>query len=144
VSGDVGGLDRVAANERLFLRLVKSHRGDSTIALACECTSPDCDERIAITPAEYQPVRSSAARYIVSPGDEHVEAKLDRVVGTQPGYWVVERESSVEMIVFYSPHERAISSELSVLPREARPDDTIDAPHISAAPMDDDETRGPA
>jgi hypothetical protein len=140
VSGDVGGLDRVAANERLFLRLVKSQRGASAM-LACECTSPDCNERIAITPAQYQPVRSSAARYVVSPGDEHVHAKLDQVVDTQPRYWVVEREPSVEMIAFYSPLERTVTSGLSVLADEERPAGRLT---LSAVPMDHDGASSPA
>src|SRR5262249_27740589 len=98
---DVGGLDRVAANERHFLAETGTRAIDTPIVLECECTHAVCDQRIDLTPEQYQPIRSSAARYAVYPHDAHVEPEVDKVVERHISYWVVERRASVEVLDFY-------------------------------------------
>lgn len=106
-TGSVGGLDRVVANGRLFIRAVKSGRPDTVVAMACECSSPRCDRRIEVTPREYRPVRASTAQYVVCTRDDHVDQEFDRVVDRQPAYWVIERNASLRGPASTRPREQA-------------------------------------
>jgi len=124
MSDDVGGLERVAANERHFLDFAKSHRADSPIVLECECTSALCDERIELTADQYQPLRSSAAQYAVCPHAAHVDAKSDRVIDRYPHYWVVERRPSLELLDFYSSRTRTTTLDLNTGVAADEPDTT--------------------
>jgi hypothetical protein len=112
-SGDLGGLDRVAANERHFLAGTRSRAAGVPIVLQCECTHLVCDQRIEMTPEQYEPVRSSAARYAVYPHDAHVDPGVDQVVERQMSHWVVERQSSVEVLDFFGPGSDTVTSELT-------------------------------
>lgn len=100
-SDDVGGLDRVAANERHVLADIGRRAVDALIVLECECTHTVCDQRIELTREQYEPIRSSAARYAVYPHDAHVEPRVDEVVDRHVSYWVVERQASAEVLDFY-------------------------------------------
>jgi hypothetical protein len=139
VSDDVGGLDRVAANERLFLGLASARRGDAVAEFACECTGRVCDQRVAVTADEYEPVRASAARYVVFPTEGHVDETADVVIDRQPLFWVVERRPSVEVLAFYSRREQTITSDLTALARVARTASDADAPGMSSVPELDDQ-----
>ena len=99
---DLGGLDRVAANERHFLAGTRRRASDAPIVLQCECTHLLCDQRIELTTDQYEPVRSSAARYAVYPHGAHVDPGVDQVVEQQISHWVVERRSSVEVLDFFA------------------------------------------
>jgi hypothetical protein len=112
-SDDLGGLDRVTANERLFLAGTRRRSAAAPMVLQCECTHLMCDQRIDLTPAQYEPVRSSAARYAVYAHAEHVNRDVDRVVERQASHWVVERRSSVEELDFYGPDSGTLTSELA-------------------------------
>jgi len=110
-SDDLGGLDRVAANERHFLDEARPRPANAPIVLQCECTHLLCDERIELTSGQYEPVRSSAARYAVYPHTAHVDAGVDHVVERQMSYWVVERRSSVEVLDFFRAGSETLSPE---------------------------------
>lgn len=125
------GLDRVAANELLFLRLARraavSRRGPGAVSFAdfsCECANETCDYRVEMTPAQYESIRSSATRFVVAPRDAHVDAETERVVEWQPFYWVVEREPTAELIDFFS-RSRQVGA----------------APHLSIVPYSPDAVR---
>ena len=137
VNDDLGGLDRVSANERLFLSLAKSSRDDLIAEFACECVNDGCVEQIRATPAEYEPVRSSAARYVVSPNSAHVDQEHERVVDRRLLYWVVEREASVETLAFYSRRERTITAELTALAADPYATSEAEPPAISIVPPAD-------
>ncbi len=107
MSDDVGGLDRVAANERRFIGFVKSHRLEWPVELECECTGAVCDRRIQLTAAAYRPLHSSAAWFAIYPSDLHVDRQLDRVIDRQPRYWVVERRASAEALELLGSRTRA-------------------------------------
>jgi hypothetical protein len=119
-SDDLGGLDRVAANERHFLAGTRSRAVDAPIELECECTHGVCDERIALTRGQYEPVRSSAARYAICPHDGHVDPGVDEVVDRYTSYWVVERQSSVEVLDFYASQPGTLTSELTFRATDGR------------------------
>jgi hypothetical protein len=57
----------------------------------CECTNEACLERIEMSVEEYRRVRSSSARFVVAPGDEHFTPGVERVVEKQPRFWVVAK-----------------------------------------------------
>jgi hypothetical protein len=97
-----GGLDRVVTNERRFLSRCDSRPADEVMVLECECTQATCDERIELTSRDYQPIRASAARYAIWPGEAHVDRTLDRLVERHISHWVVERSSTVETLAFFT------------------------------------------
>lgn len=114
MDGDLGGLDRVAANERRFFRRTGPQAAGSVIVLECECARATCDRRIELTRAEYQPIRSSAARYAIYPDEAHVDPRLDRLVDRRPTFWIVERESTIEVLEFFSSAPRSATTEVAV------------------------------
>ena len=124
VTEDAAGLDRVAANELLFVRLAKRTLAvrdgvDMPFAdFACECTTDGCDLRVEMTGAEYEPIRSSASRFVVAPRDEHVDLETESVVEWHQFYWVIERRLNAELADFFgSNRQRAGSgSHLSLVP----------------------------
>ena len=130
MSDDTGGLDRVAANELLFVRLAKRTmtRRDSTDVpfadFACECGTDACDLRIPMTAAQYEPIRSSAARFAIAPRDEHVSADTESVVEWQQFYWIVERRLNAELVEFFRTGRQHVGAHLSLVPPpEPLPDD---------------------
>jgi hypothetical protein len=130
---DLGGLDRVAANERHFISGARGRAARAAVVLRCECTHLLCDQRIELTPEQYEPVRSSAARYAVYPHDAHVDSRVDRVVERQTSHWVVERQSSVEVLDFFGPGSETLTSELTSRVTDIRV--------ATPVPEDDPETR---
>jgi hypothetical protein len=59
-------------------------------AFLCECSDPQCDRVIEITPVDYERIRAHPRRFIVHPG--HQEPEVETVTDTQSGYLVVEKE----------------------------------------------------
>jgi hypothetical protein len=57
--------------------------------ILCECSDRDCVERISVTSAEYEAVRSRATHFFAVPGHEHPE--LEVVVERNDRYVVVEK-----------------------------------------------------
>lgn len=122
MSDDTGGLDRVAANELLFVRLAKrtlTQRDSAEVPFAdfaCECWNGACDYRVPLTAAQYEPIRSSAAQFVVAPRDEHVNEETEDVVEWQQFYWVVERSLNAELIEFFSSGRQLAATRLSLVP----------------------------
>jgi hypothetical protein len=56
----------------------------------CECAKATCIERLELTVAEYEEVRSFAARFVLRPGHE-LQGEEDAVAGIGDGYVVVEK-----------------------------------------------------
>jgi hypothetical protein len=93
---DVSG-DRAARNEALFRRVnerveevnkaFESILGDSDFF--CECADVDCMEKIRMTLAEYEDLRSVSTHFAVKPG--HVLPDDEKVVDERVGYIVVEK-----------------------------------------------------
>ena len=76
------------ANERMS-RWEERHRDRAEEAYLCECAARPCRERIRLTRAEYEAVRSDSRRFFVVPG--HVIPELETVVETFPAYQVIEK-----------------------------------------------------
>jgi hypothetical protein len=95
---------RLAQNEAVFRsanEAIVANRADSGPELReylCECGVPSCFERIALTPEEYEGVRSHPARFFVSRGHEDLAAG-EVVVDEFFRYSVVEKRGEVRKLV---------------------------------------------
>ena len=105
---------RVARNEALFREFNERvedvadtfdlrGEGDSLrVGFVCECGNFDCLERIELTRAAYEEVRSDPKRFVVAPGHEDME--IARVVSRGEGYLVVEKvEAAAEVAIEHDP-----------------------------------------
>ena len=122
MSHEAGGLDRVAANELLFVRVAKR-----TLAVrdgvelpfgdfACECANVSCDYRMPLTATEYEPISSSSSLFIIAPRDEHVDTTSEEVVEWRQFYWVIERRLNAELIDFFASSRQGSGAHLSLVP----------------------------
>ena len=90
--------DRLAKNEAVFRevneRIEETARTPGAdVALhefLCECGSGDCFERVQLSLAEYEQVRSDATHFVVVPG--HVDATIESLVRQTERFAVVEKE----------------------------------------------------
>jgi hypothetical protein len=57
--------------------------------LVCECGDADCVERISMTHAEYEGLRSEAHQFAVFPGHEYPD--VERVIERRKGYDIVQK-----------------------------------------------------
>jgi hypothetical protein len=62
----------------------------------CECGKLDCRERVPMTVAEYQAVRSSATTFLIFPG--HAITDVESVVETTERFQVVEKEGEAARV----------------------------------------------
>ena len=78
--------ERIGLNEAVFREVNERVRAVSEgfrdvldeAEFVCECADRDCAERLALTLADYERVRSDATLFIVKPG--HEAADVERVV----------------------------------------------------------------
>jgi hypothetical protein len=59
------------------------------IVIRCECSHADCRETLRVSLAEYESVRDDPRQFLVVP--EHVDERIDRVVGSVRSYALVEK-----------------------------------------------------
>ncbi len=120
---DEAHLERVAKNQALFrdvnervADIAKAHSipTDEVWDFLCECASTDCTERIALTHAEYEAIRTNAAHFAVVAGHELPE--VERVVRREPAFVVVAKVGAGE----------ALAEKLD--PRSARAPEESDPP----------------
>jgi hypothetical protein len=96
-SHDEARADRAARNEAVFRRvnerLEELNEGFQLVTdnaeFVCECAQIDCAERMYLTLAEYEAVRSVPTHFIVKP--DHVLPEEERVVERNDEYMVVEK-----------------------------------------------------
>jgi hypothetical protein len=62
---------------------------DQPLDLVCECGDPSCVERIAMSRAEYEALRSDGTHFAVSPGHEIPD--VEDVIGHRSGYDIVRK-----------------------------------------------------
>ena len=60
-------------------------------AFVCECSDGTCAERIQLTIAEYEDVRSHSRWFVTAPG--HVNLRIEHVVRTTDRYVIVEKDT---------------------------------------------------
>jgi hypothetical protein len=61
--------------------------------LICECGDASCVERISLTPAEYEELRSDAHHFAVAPG--HEQPHVETVIAKHDGYVIVTKNTGV-------------------------------------------------
>jgi hypothetical protein len=59
--------------------------------VVCECARADCTSLVTVTDAEYEAARADGNHFIVAPGDEHVDLKIERIVLRNERFWIVEK-----------------------------------------------------
>ena len=59
-----------------------------SVPIICECASASCQERIELTPEEYEQIRGISTRFAVLPG--HEQPPFERIVQTNDRFLVVE------------------------------------------------------
>ena len=106
--------ERIARNEALFREFNERvedmaenfdlrDEGDSLlIGFVCECGHLDCLERIELTRAAYEEVRSDPRRFVVVP--DHEDPEIARVVARREGHLVVEKiDEAAEVAIEHDP-----------------------------------------
>jgi len=98
--------ERIALNEAAF-REVNERIEDlaesfelktQQLDLVCECGDANCMERLTMTRAEYEQLRSDAHQFAVHPGHEYSD--IERVIARRKGYDVVVKDKGApEQIV---------------------------------------------
>jgi hypothetical protein len=87
---------RLAENEAVFRagnEAINSNRGDEDEQqYLCECGADTCFERVVLTRAEYEEVRSHPTRFFVVPGHQD-ETAGEVVVAPGSRYAVVEKHA---------------------------------------------------
>ncbi|MDQ2982905.1 MAG: hypothetical protein M3R70_03115 [Actinomycetota bacterium] len=88
---------RIGRNEALFRevnerveRLTQRFQArDVPMEILCECGDSTCHERIEITTAAYEQLRSEPTHFAIEPG--HEEAGVESVIGRHDGYVIVQK-----------------------------------------------------
>ena len=87
---------RAARNESLFRslneRLEQVRQGvadEEPTEYFCECAQRNCATMVALSPAEYEHVRSAGDRVLVIP--EHLVPDVEQVLEEHSTYWIVEK-----------------------------------------------------
>jgi hypothetical protein len=91
--------ERAGANQSIFRsvneRVEELNRAmpvdDPLREFICECAGQSCFDRIELSFAEYEQLRSHPARFAVAPSDEHLVRGVEVVVECTDRYWVVEK-----------------------------------------------------
>jgi hypothetical protein len=90
--------DRLAKNEAVFRDVNEQVEeiarapaaAGALLEFLCECVDGDCFERVQLSLAEYEQVRSDATHFVVFPS--HVDATIERLVRQTDRFAVVEKE----------------------------------------------------
>ena len=100
-----GREERVGLNEAVFREvnerietLAQTFDLDAEpLDLICECGDASCVERIRMTRAEYEQVRSDAQQFAVFPG--HEAPDLEEVVERRAGYDIVKKDEGLPELI---------------------------------------------
>jgi hypothetical protein len=78
-------------NERLRKLADRFDPAGRPMDMVCECGNVRCDERIRLTPAEYEELRADPRLFAIVPG--HEKDDVEDVVDHRDGYDVVRKHS---------------------------------------------------
>jgi hypothetical protein len=93
--------ERIGLNEAVFREVNERIEGlaetfdlkTQSLDLICECGDAACVERISMTQAEYEEIRSEAHQFGVHPGHEYPD--VESVVARLKGYDIVRKNKGV-------------------------------------------------
>ena len=87
--------ERAAQNEALFRsvneQIEQLGHIERLVAFVCECSDGTCTQKIELTIAEYEEVRSDARWFAIRPG--HLTNEIEHVVRTNERYVIVEKDT---------------------------------------------------
>src|SRR3954454_18497377 len=92
--------ERLAVNEALFrdvnerIREISDTFGqkDASYDFLCECSDPECAERVVLTAAEYEFVRADSTRFVVAKG--HAIPEIESAADQTKNHVVGEKKCS--------------------------------------------------
>lgn len=67
------------------------YAADGSRVYLCECSNTSCHIGLELAPEEYERIRADGTRFVVGPGDEHVDPEVEIVAAREQRYWVVEK-----------------------------------------------------
>ena len=93
--------ERIGLNEAVFREVNERIEGlaetfdlkTQSLDLICECGDANCVERLSMTTAEYEEIRSEAHQFAVHPGHEYPD--VESVVARLKGYDIVRKNEGV-------------------------------------------------
>jgi hypothetical protein len=97
-------VDETSDDVQILFRQVNERVLDVTSSLGptariadfvCECRDPECSERLTLSLAQFEAVRSHPNRHLVRSG--HVEPAFEHTVDVQKGFSVVERDVTLPL-----------------------------------------------
>ena len=111
-----GHEERRATTEALFRdvneRIAKSaeHFDATHTEFVCECSDPNCIDRVAASLAEYEEVRDEPTTFLVAPG--HEESDIERVISDRGRFRIVDKVQQMvrRTVVRLDPRDRPASS----------------------------------
>jgi len=77
-------------NERIEALAETFDLGTQPLDLICECGDASCVDRIHMTPAEYEQLRSDSHHFAIAPG--HDIPDVETVIARHQGYEVVSKD----------------------------------------------------
>jgi hypothetical protein len=78
----------VSGRQRAHRESAQRFDADNT-AFICECSDPNCTERLHATLDEYEDVRADGATFMTTPG--HVDQDIERVAADRGRFQVIEK-----------------------------------------------------
>jgi hypothetical protein len=109
--------ERRARNEALF-RDVNERIAENAdpfdverIEFVCECSDPNCTERVSATLADYERVRAEPTTFLLAPG--HEQRDIERVVSERKRFHVVEKVQATvrRTVIRLDPRRRSAPAE---------------------------------
>jgi hypothetical protein len=103
-NGMTGPEQRAAENEAAFRalneRIARSEDSQASnggyITFICECSTPDCTQRVELTPSEYAGVRAEPRHFLTAPG--HINPAIEHVVLEADRYTIVRKHGEAALI----------------------------------------------
>jgi hypothetical protein len=89
---------RIAENEAYWRQLNELSPPEPGMlnSVFCECGRLECSERVPMTAAEYDAVRSRATTFVVAPGHEQID--VEHVVEETGRFRIVEKEGEAAVV----------------------------------------------
>jgi hypothetical protein len=94
--------ERIGLNEAVFREVNERIEGlaetfdvKAPLDLVCECGDAACVERLSMTRAEYEKLRSEPHQFAVHPGHEYPE--VENIIARLKGYDIVSKNKGVPM-----------------------------------------------
>jgi hypothetical protein len=84
-------------NERIEALAETFQLGSQSLDLVCECGDASCVQRISMTHAEYEQLRSEPHQFAVYPG--HEAPDIEEVVERREGYVIVRKDEGAPELI---------------------------------------------